>query len=766
MLASDLENSIPDGWIVEASSKYVRLVLLSRFENVSVQQSISWDGEDLKIFVHNRNLPKDNFVWNSIANVSDIDFSETSVLSDHLVKLCCVVQSSQICQGVRLFNNFWTNLAEEKRGFVESEFYTEKACFRDNSCSLLVAGAGACIPCKRLHNLLRCRQWRESSEKEKDKKKTNIKYLSGEEAKERLRETQEEKRKLEKKIFKMRERLKTFIERSTVPVSTEFGADIAKLFKDNERVMTPVQKLFWSEQLKCLSKQKNPRQMRWNPFVIRLALHLQMLSSTAYDYVKNFINLPSKRTLYDYSHFTEAKEGPQDFIINDLAKQCEEKFKEKHEKYFSLVFDEIDIRSGVVIDRRTGEVVGYTNLSDVEEELVALEAEISEKGEPKKQVAKKLLFYMAAGITNPLLGVVGVYSTGGNFTAGQIYTRTWALVYRLENVGMKVLCFVCDGAGVNKKFFKLHYNCDPSAKFIYVTNNIVSGDKRQLFLLTDYVHIVKSLRNNFANSFSHKKTRQMWKNGENLSWAVIEHLFHLTRGQKFLDLKLTKAHIKLSSHSCMKVVYAVQVLSLSVLKAITYFEEELKSYNLSVNEVKKFIELVNNWFDCLNGSSDPKGKRIKENDNLLPYSDVNDKRFTFMTEQFLKFFDEWYTDVMNREGQFSKDKREKMFISMLTYESIHTTSLSFMGVVKFLLEEGAPHIDARKLNQDKLEQYFGRLRMSLGGNRNPSELEALNKTMTMYQGGQAARPVTKGNTTEATEEWIPDEMPLQKRPRK
>ncbi|KAK3910767.1 Transposable element P transposase [Frankliniella fusca] len=764
-LLANLQSTVPDGWIIDASKKCLRLTLLSPCENVSVQKCIIWTGETIKIFVHNRALPQDCFIWKSIEGLDCLDFTDISLLSEHLLKLCYLVESCQVCKGVRLYSNLWSKAAEDKIGFAESEFYEEVACFRDNECPLLVGGSGSCVPCKKLFNLLRCRNYRENLNVDKDKKKTNYRYLTGEEAKERLRETQEEKRLLLKKLYKMKEKLRAYIEKSTVPVSTEFGTDLAKLFRENEKIMTPVQKLFWTEQLKSLSKQKNPQQMRWNPFVIRLALHLQMLSSSAYDYFQNFLNLPSKRILYDYSHYTEAKEGPQDVVMQMLSTKCREKCKEKSDKYFYLIFDEVDIRSGIVLKRSTGEVVGYVNLSDVEKELAAVEAEISEKTEPSRQLAKKLLVYLASGITNPLQAIVGVFTTGGNFTAGQIYTRTWDIVYRMENLGMKVLCLTCDGASVNKKFFKMHTNLDPTSRFIYKTQNIACGEDRPMFLITDPVHIVKSLRNNFSNSFSHKKTREMWKNGQIMSWAVIENVFYMTRSSKFLDLKLTKAHIKLTSHSCMKVIFAVQVMSLSMVKAIEYFKEELTSKNLCVEEVQTFIKLVNDWFDCLNGNSDPKGKRIKENDNLQPYIDINDPRFTLLTDKVLHFFNEWHKDVMNRPGKYTKDRREKMFISMLTFESLHTTTLSFIAIVKFLLEAGVSHVDARKLNQDKLEQFFGKLRMSFGGNRNPTASEAIQKIFIIDQLDDAARPPTKGST-EVTQEWLPDESPLPKKPRK
>jgi len=184
-----------------------------------------------------------------------------------------------------------------------------------------------------------------------------------------------------------------------------------------------------------------------------------------------------------------------------------------------------------------------------------------------------------------------------------------------------------------------------------------------------------------------------------------------------------------------------------------------------VNEVQIFIKLVNDWFDCLNATSDPKSKRIKQTDNLLPYTDINDPRFTFLTETVLKFFDDWQKDVTNRPGRFKKEHREKMFISMLTYESIHTTTHSFIGVVKFLLAKGASAVNARRLNQDKVEQLFGKLRQAFRGNTNPGSSSAVQKILEMDLVQGMATPPSKGNTQVEKEEWHPDESPLQKRAR-
>lgn len=84
--------------------------------------------------------------------------------------------------------------------------------------------------------------------------------------------------------------------------------------------MSDLQKMFWGEQLKAISRQQNPRSVRWSPMMIKVALHFQMQSPAAYDYLKEsgILKLPSQRRLYDFTHFTEAKDGIQDAILNIL----------------------------------------------------------------------------------------------------------------------------------------------------------------------------------------------------------------------------------------------------------------------------------------------------------------------------------------------------------------------------------------------------------------------------------------------------------------
>ena len=52
---------------------------------------------------------------------------------------------------------------------------------------------------------------------------------------------------------------------------------------------------------------------------------------------------------------------------------------------------------------------------------------------------------------------------------------------------------------------------------------------------------------------------------------------------------------------------------------------------------------------------------------LAPLRSVNDRRFSWPRNGFLKFFQDWLNSVQQYQGNFTKDSGQKMFISWQTY---------------------------------------------------------------------------------------------------
>ena len=55
---------------------------------------------------------------------------------------------------------------------------------------------------------------------------------------------------------------------------------------------------------------------------------------------------------------------------------------------------------------------------------------------------------------------------------------------------------------------------------------------------------------------------------------------------------------------------------------------------------------------------------------LGPLRSVNDRRFSWVGNVFLKSFQDWINSVQHRQENFSKDNGQKMFISWQTYEGL------------------------------------------------------------------------------------------------
>ena len=78
---------------------------------------------------------------------------------------------------------------------------------------------------------------------------------------------------------------------------------------------------------------------------------------------------------------------------------------------------------------------------------------------------------------------------------------------RLESYGFKVIALTADGTSCNRNFFKMHSHGDD--EIIYKTVNVFSKEKRPIYFFSDVPHLIKTVRNCWANSFAHKFTRAL-----------------------------------------------------------------------------------------------------------------------------------------------------------------------------------------------------------------------------------------------------------------
>ena len=117
------------------------------------------------------------------------------------------------------------------------------------------------------------------------------------------------------------------------------------------------------------------------------------------------IQLPSERTLRDYSNFSKQKTGFHDDLNDQLLAEAQLDRCSEAQKHVALVFDEMKIRDDLVYRKTTQEIVGFVDLGQVSNEMGDLEKSLSQSAvsqTPINDVATHMLVLMIRGINSGL----------------------------------------------------------------------------------------------------------------------------------------------------------------------------------------------------------------------------------------------------------------------------------------------------------------------------------------------------------------------------
>ena len=512
---------------------------------------------------------------------------------------------------------------------------------------------------------------------------------------EKLRATVKSTRLQVKDLEDRLQELQCKIEEQGIGISESLEKDILKIMGGQTLDATPHMKFFWQEQMKLLQWAKMGR--RYHPQVIRFALSLHGKSPSAYREVRDSgaLILPSERVLRDYKNYFKPKAGINKENVQSL--QAKVSSFTSIQRYVAVVMDEMKIQSNLVFDKVSGELIGFIDLGDPMTNFATLTNE--------DLIATHALAFLVRGLCTDLNHIIAYFFTG-NVTSFQIMPLFWRTVAVLEvSLNLHVCAAVNDGASPNRKFFRLHsklaqgLDCD----IVYKTPNIFAPSQF-IFFFADSPHLMKTARNCLYNSGSGSRSRLMWNNGQYLMFRHIADLFYSDQEFALHTLpKLTLDHIVLTSFSKMKVKLAVQVLSKSVAIALRETAKE------DVTGTAEFCEMMNGFFDCTNVRSLTEHVR-KKNAFIKPYESAEDERLTWLKDVFLKYLESWRQSTLEREGEYTPDERQKMFLSVQTYEGLKIAVYSHIDAIRFLLSKGFKFVLSERFMQDVLKDYSGHQR--------------------------------------------------------
>ena len=110
-----------------------------------------------------------------------------------------------------------------------------------------------------------------------------------------------------------------FVGSNSMQCMSQIVAGFTPLIEESFPSNSP-QRIFWEQQMAC-NRLKDKRQIKWHPLVLRFALNLKYLSTSAYRAVQQsgIISLPSMRTLGDYTHWMTPRSGLQIEIVEEAC---------------------------------------------------------------------------------------------------------------------------------------------------------------------------------------------------------------------------------------------------------------------------------------------------------------------------------------------------------------------------------------------------------------------------------------------------------------
>ena len=105
-----------------------------------------------------------------------------------------------------------------------------------------------------------------------------------------------------------------------------------------------------------------------------------------------------------------------------------------------LLMDEMYIRAGLVYKKHSGEIVGFSNLGNINNHLLEFERQVKGDEKPVPSLAKTMMVFMVRGLFSPLRFAYAQFPCA-KLTGSLLVHPFWEAIYRLERMTFKVTMF-------------------------------------------------------------------------------------------------------------------------------------------------------------------------------------------------------------------------------------------------------------------------------------------------------------------------------------
>ena len=261
----------------------------------------------------------------------------------------------------------------------------------------------------------------------------------------------------------------------------------------------------------------------------------------------------------------------------------------------------------------------------------------------------------------------------------------------IEQAGGRVKAVICDGNRNNQALFKL-FGADSQTPW---------KTRSDVFLLFDYVHILKNIRNNWLTEMTGELTFQVDGVTRTAKWRHLLELHKLECDSLVKMSDLNEVAVSPKPIERQKVSTCLRVFSEKTYHALLH-HPGMEKFD-GVGDTAIFINKVLTWWKILNVKS--QYMDIRCNDDLqAAISDPCDERL----ETILKFGD------MALQMGGKQGKRQKQ-LTRDTAQAIFHTCNGLVSLCRQLLSTSHQYVLFGQFSTDPLEKEFSKLRQGSGG---------------------------------------------------
>jgi len=405
-----------------------------------------------------------------------------------------------------------------------------------------------------------------------------------------------------------------------------------------------------------------PNKLRYSKYSLIFAAELMCISPAAYRMLRGSrtIILPKEQVIRDLM-----SRSTQDSTLGETFNELK-----PEQRLVNILFDEVKVKSTVRLT--AGHVVGHAENC------------------PEKLATSALVFEIVCHYGGPRFTarIVPV----ANLDAQQLREHVLKIVETVQRSGGRPVSLICDNCPLNQRLYK-ELDGPGLVK--------LPKDGLQVYLVHDYVHIFKNIRNNWITEPVQELSFKMDGIDYIACWKDIRRLYEIDSKTTLRLTKLTHTSVFPKILQRQSVPLVCKVFDAKTTAAF----EALKDQSHFLPGTLKLVTLITEWFKMMN---------VKDRYNDIKLRDTARAPWTIDCESFKKL--ERICNVISTCRWEGTGKRCRKLTKFTADAFLVTTRFNIAAATELLINQHFRYVLSAVFSQDPLEKFFGQARQRFGGN--------------------------------------------------